>query len=191
MWAQEARAQTLKGVLLMTEAERKELEDWRTRLRITKGEVNEGVASATEMEDYAQFLETNTGSKVSAASPAAMSPRIVVDKVKELIEGDKNGNGKRLRRRVVVMKLTRSLLARSPFRKKIKESVVEEDLDVKYNPYMEKGWDGVALDEYPGEMLGDGCDRSILNDYDPMFVDVGWGLDEVRDDGNGDWDPWA
>jgi hypothetical protein len=191
MWAQEARAQTLKGVLLMTEAERKELENWRTRLRITKGEVNEGVASVTEMEDYAQFLEVNTGSKMNVTSSAAMSPRIVVDKVRELIEGDKTGNGKRLRRRVVVMKLTKSLLARSPFRKKVKTVVMEEDLDVKYNPYMEKGWDGVALDEYPGEMLTEGCDRSILNDYDPMFVDVGWGLDEVRDDGNGDWDRWA
>jgi hypothetical protein len=175
----------------MNEAERKELEDWRTRLRITKGEVNEGVASVTEMEDYAQFLETHTGSKSNVTSPSAMSPRIVVDKVKELMEGDKNGNGKRLRRRVVVMKLTKSLLARSPFRKKAKTVAMEEDLDVKYNPYMDKGWDGVALDEYPGEMLAEGCDRSILNDYDPMFVDVGWGLDEVRDDGNGDWDRWA
>ena len=177
----------------MSEAERKELEDWRTRLRIRKGEIDEGVASLSEMEEYAQFLETHTtGSKISVASPAAKSPRMVVDKVKELMEGDKNGNGKRLRRRVVVMKLTRNLWARSPFRRKGKTAVVmEEDLDVKYNPYMDIGWDGMALDEYPGEILVEGCERSILNDYDPMFVDVGWGMDEVNDDGNGDWDRWA
>jgi len=177
MWQQEAKSKTIKR-MLMTEAEREELADWRTRLRIRKGGVREGTATHSEMSDYKQFLEEHAGGDEDSAR-AASSRRTKHRKFQREPQYKQKGI-KGFGRNIL-----RANFKRNPF-KKPKPKVRDEDLNFRYNPYMDKGWDGVELDDYPGESLVEGSGVSILNDYDPIYfdryVDGGWSWEALVDE---------
>jgi hypothetical protein len=174
MWQQEAKAKTFKRIL-MTEAEKEELADWRTRLRIRKGGIREGTASHSEMSDYAQFLEANSSSILGEDAGPSGSRRGKLQKESQ----HKRKGIKGFSRNVFLVNFKRN-----PF-KKPKPKTRDEDLEFKYNPFMDKGWDGAELDDYPEETLVEGCGVRILNDYDPnyfdRYVDGGWNWEALVD----------